>query len=175
MWEGGQVNAFFTRYWVLWKHSESVTHYHSTVKCPVRGLRRIEEFLTSKSLQVFHRTVEIQSFPATGDYISVESEQTSIHTTAMWAPLLALWKEGERSMQASCLPYLCKFSIKHSMKMLYKSIFFASCRIVMLQQLNTQADSLWMLCQLPHRGWLLEVISTPRIGLDSHRATREVL
>lgn len=108
-------------------------------------------------------------------HVSVESEQTSIHTTAMWAPLLALWKEGERSMRVGCLPCFCKFSTKHSIKMLYKSIFFASCRIVMLQQLNTQADSLWVLCQLPHCGWLLEVISTPRIGLDSHRATREVL
>lgn len=43
-------------------------------------------------------------------------------------------------------PSLCKFSCqpygKHSIKMLYEIALFASCRIVMLQQLNTQADIL---------------------------------
>lgn len=47
-------------------------------KCPLRGLGRIEEFLTSKSPQFFHKRVEIQPCPPHACLLLTWSRKTGV-------------------------------------------------------------------------------------------------
>lgn len=73
----------------------------------------------------------------------------SVRTTAAateLAPSLAIWKAGAWSMGLVLFPGFASFPVNQEgecfIKMPYKSVLFASSRIVMLQRLNTKADIL---------------------------------
>lgn len=79
-------------------------------KCPLRGLERIEEFLTSKPPQFFHKRAEIWPSPPRGCLVVMWSRKIGAITETSTAaigliPFLATWKH-----RSGHLPRLCKFS-----------------------------------------------------------------